>query len=218
VCAGDTVQYASDIDGAHYKWVIVPGTGGTFIGPDNTNPVYVVWNTPGTYIISVTIVTSDGQVFTCKQCVVVTPGVTAVIDFDPNYTIEDGCIQICNNTAITLNSSNSYTGIINSEWDFGDGYTTTGTVATHTYTIAGTYTITLTVHSECCSDTAQYCVTVDSLSGPDIFCISPVCGNTEGVLYCTNNNCTAYDWTVTGGTISGDSTQNCVTINWGVDL
>lgn len=97
-----------------------------------------------------------------EQCVIVT-GVTAAIS--SNYTFTNGnCINICRGSPVTFNN-NSYSNIVSSEWDFGDG--TPGAQAIgvasviHEYNVAGTYTVVLTVNSDCCSDTAQYCVIVD---------------------------------------------------------
>lgn len=214
VCVGDTVQYHTDEQGTISMWEIFAPGGGTIIGPINANPVTVVWNTPGQYIILVTVQTADGQIIKDHQCIQVEPGVTAVIG--TSYTPNNGCINVCNNTFVTFNNL-SFSGIISGDWDFGDGFTTTSTGAssvTHQYTAPGTYTVVLTAHSACCSDTAHYCVTVDALSGPDIFCISPVCGNTNGAQYCTGASCTSYNWIVNGGTIA-TQIDPCITVNWG---
>jgi hypothetical protein len=46
-------------------------------------------------------------------------------------------------------------------WSFGDGHTGTGITATHTYTVADTFTICATAYNECGSN--QYCQTVISI-------------------------------------------------------
>jgi len=45
-------------------------------------------------------------------------------------------------------------------WDFGDGATGTGITATHTYTAAGTFSVTLTVSNACDESVAEQSVTV----------------------------------------------------------
>lgn len=217
VCLGDTVDYTTDGQGTDIKWDL--NGDGTILSGQGTQTITVIWNSPGTYQVIVVIKGPDGFPLISHLCVIVEPGVTAVIGFDPGLSIVNGCIKICNNTTINFNSSGSYANIISSDWDFGDGFTTstTGSTVSHTYTTPGTYTVLLTAHSACCSDTAQYCVTVDSSSGPDIFCISPVCGGTQGVQYCTNAVCGTYNWSILGGTgtIQGPNNANCVTVNWG---
>jgi PKD repeat protein len=214
VCLGDTVKYSTVLQGT-YKWDLIGD--GTILSGAGTNEITVVWNSPGQYFVVVTVTGSDGQPISLHLCVIVEPDVTAVIGFDPNLTIFNGCIKICNNTAVTFDSNASFANIVSADWDFGDGFTasTNGGVVTHTYTTPGTYTVVLTAHSACCSDTAMYCVIVDSLSGPDIYCISPVCGGTEAVQYCTNAVCSTYSWTINGGAIPGATNQNCVTVDWG---
>jgi PKD repeat protein len=46
---------------------------------------------------------------------------------------------------ITFNASSSYENIIKYDWDFGDGTTAGGETATHSYSSAGEYNVTLTV-------------------------------------------------------------------------
>jgi hypothetical protein len=53
----------------------------------------------------------------------------------------------------------SQNGLVYS-WDFGDGTTSTDEDPTHTYTADGTYTVTLTVSSDCGSDTFTQDITI----------------------------------------------------------
>lgn len=52
----------------------------------------------------------------------------------------------------------------------------------------------------------------ETITGP-----GSVCQNSKGVVYSINNKQTGntYKWSVSGGTLAGDSTQNTVAINWG---
>jgi gliding motility-associated-like protein len=53
---------------------------------------------------------------------------------------------ICRNTPITFNSyGNTLTNVASFRWEFGDGTADAGPVATHVYTQAGTYTVSLVV-------------------------------------------------------------------------
>lgn len=57
-----------------------------------------------------------------------------------NQTVPKNCV-------VVLNASNSYdnVGIINYEWDFGDGFNGSGVTVKHAYTATGGYTVTLEV-------------------------------------------------------------------------
>ena len=55
-------------------------------------------------------------------------------------------ISLVGNTAIfNASASNDNLGITSYEWDFGDGSTGKGRIATHTYTSDGVYSVMLTV-------------------------------------------------------------------------
>jgi len=68
--------------------------------------------------------------------------------------------------SITL--SNTSTGASNWLWDFGDGTTSTMFAPNHTYSLPGTYTITLIAYDECKSDTTMSTVMLD-FTGTDDF-------------------------------------------------
>lgn len=53
------------------------------------------------------------------------------------------------NAPISLDGSGTTGSASSYQWDFGDGTTGTGITVTHIYTIAGTYTVTLTVTGSC---------------------------------------------------------------------
>jgi PKD repeat protein len=55
--------------------------------------------------------------------------------------------------------------IVNYQWDFGDGTTGTGSLPTHTYSLGGTYTVTLIVTNSQGSRNAA--TTTATISGPD---------------------------------------------------
>jgi PKD repeat protein len=61
---------------------------------------------------------------------------------------------------ITFTAEATGTEPIEFVWDFGDSITGTGSVITHSYTIAGAYTVTLTAENACGVDTVQELVVV----------------------------------------------------------
>ena len=71
--------------------------------------------------------------------------------------------------AITFDGRGSQGPIVSYTWDFGDGFSGTGAVVTHAYSMPGTYTVRLTVrdsYGRTATDTAQ--VTVSAPTRPDL--------------------------------------------------
>jgi hypothetical protein len=64
--------------------------------------------------------------------------------------------------SISFSAEASGTLPLNFTWDFGDGFTATGTSVTHTFTTAGTYTTTLTVTNDCGFATSSIVIEVRS--------------------------------------------------------
>ncbi len=60
---------------------------------------------------------------------------------------------------------NSSTMAESQTWDFGDGYFSNEVAPEHSYTLPGTYMVTLTVHNGDCSDTHSLAVVVDMSTG-----------------------------------------------------
>ncbi len=150
------------------------------------------------------------------------PKPVAAFTIAPNPT----CI---NNQPICFNAATS-TGAVNYFWDFGDGFQGTGINPCHTYSLPGTYTVTLiaignTFNSggqpprtcPACIDSIKQTVTVYTLPGPPIdSCYGPVCADEEA-KYCTPvpPGCGTYVWTVVGGTITSGQGTPCITVTWG---
>ncbi|MGE0681329.1 MAG: PKD domain-containing protein, partial [Candidatus Binatia bacterium] len=72
---------------------------------------------------------------------------------------------------VTFNGANSYDPDGNSltyAWNFGDGTTATGALVTHTYQLAGMYTVTLTVSDGQSTDSDTTTVVVTPVSVPNL--------------------------------------------------
>lgn len=79
-----------------------------------------------------------------------------VADFTANPPV-----QSIPNSTVTI-TNNSTPGAWQYLWDFGDGITSTNpTLTTHTYTLPGTYTITLSISDGVCTDTDQAIVIIN---------------------------------------------------------
>lgn len=102
---------------------------------------------PGTYTVSLTVTDIDGcsRTFTRNNYIFIN---SVMAGFAVDDTL--GC------SGGTFNFTNNSTGTgLNYLWDFGDGNTSTATNPSHTYTINGTYTVTLFVfdNNNLCQDT-----------------------------------------------------------------
>lgn len=94
----------------------------------------------------------------------------------------------CGYTIIQLtDTSHTYFGINNFQWDFGDGTIGVGKIAAHTYTTTGNYTIQLIIiGSSGCTDTISsvIAVKVDNIPDASIF---PIASGCAGKIISFNN-------------------------------
>ncbi len=102
-------------------------------------------------------------------------------------------VPICENTA--FNFSNASLNTTSYLWDFGDGNTSTTANPLHTYTSAGTYTISLTASDGFCSDVSVSTIVV----APSID--ASFISNINGLyvdFYANSTIANSYSWTVDG--------------------
>ncbi|MBT5737207.1 MAG: PKD domain-containing protein [Planctomycetes bacterium] len=132
-----------DITG--YSWNFGDGGSSTAVNPSHT------YTSAGTYTVILTATGPGGSdTATCTSCIVVTdpPPPPPVAGFTPGSAGGEA--------PVTVSFSNSSTGDISGyAWDFGDGGNSTAQNPSHTYTTAGTYSVTLTVTGPGGSDTAS---------------------------------------------------------------
>lgn len=101
-------------------------------------------------------------------------------------------------------------------WNFGDSTTSNVQNPTHTYGANGTYTVTLTLNG---TTTATHTITLGipassaTIFGPAVVCLGG--GNPPFYNYSANAQLgLTYNWTVTGGAISGVSNSDNVDVVW----
>ena len=102
-------------------------------------------------------------------------------------------------------------------WDFGDSTTSTATIASHTYALAGTYTVTLKNGTTLL---ATKSIVVTNMVTPVILGSSSVACSSGTNSYDVSNNSVVLQngqtatWSVSGGTIQGFNNQSNITVNW----
>jgi PKD repeat protein len=125
-----------DPDGtiASYSWNF--GDGSPAVAGATASHTY---SAGGTYTVTLTVVDDRGGTSQASQQVTVTP---------PNQLPVAAFTTSVSNLSVTADGSTSSDPdgtIAGYSWNFGDGATETGPLATHVYAATGTYTITLTV-------------------------------------------------------------------------
>jgi uncharacterized protein (TIGR02145 family) len=144
IVEGETIQFTdlSTNEPTEWSWNFGDGGSSTQQNPSHT------YTTAGTYHITLTVTNeADSDTEIKSGYITVTAAVIApVADFSASATeiVEGETIQF---TDLSTNEPTEWL------WNFGDGGTGHEQNPSHTYTIAGTYNITLTVTNEADSDT-----------------------------------------------------------------
>jgi PKD repeat protein len=120
--------------------------GGTPSSSTEENPV-VVYSTPGTYAVELTVTNPYGQ-GSLQIVDYITVGLPPAAGF--SYITSQGTVAFANNSQ----GADFYL------WSFGDGNTSTEAAPTHTYQNSGAYTVELTAVNECGASTLQQIVMV----------------------------------------------------------
>ncbi len=188
-CENSPVQFTSTSSATvSHRWDF--GNGDT---SSNINPVYT-YATPGTYTVTLITENSFGCTDTIVQQLTVNPSPLASFVIPP---------LICEQEDITINNTSlnaaSYT------WDFGDGNTSPDINPVHTYSTAGTYTITLIAQNSFgCTDTIVQQLTV-SPSPVASFTIPPlVCEQEHIAINNTSLSAASYTWDFGDGDTSSN--------------
>ena len=138
-------------------------------------------------------VTRGGQAL--DYTVFVDPPLPVVAAFTANYT------AACTNTNITFTNNSKNATIY--AWNFGDGTTSNLQGPTHTYSVAGTYSVKLVESNGTYSDSitqTNYITVKTALATPTI--------TLSGTTLTTTATATHYQWYKNGTAISGDTTNS----------
>ncbi len=140
------------------------GTAGSIQTSTDKNPS-VTWTTPGTYTVALRVTNATGwRDIRSGEHPVGNPGyVATTIQVNPpgapvaSFTVDPASPP----AGYEAKFSSTSTGVISTYlWDFGDGTTSAVKNTAHTYTIAGPYTVTLTVSGPNGSNQVTQTVTV----------------------------------------------------------
>lgn len=110
------------------------------------------------------------------------------------------CVQQAINFTSTSLNATAYS------WDFGDGNFSTNQNPTNTYTVSGTYTVSLVAANNCGSDTTTQVITVNNLPVAQITGPFAICSGQSIIL--TGSGGGTYQWS--GGT---NATTSSVTVS-----
>jgi PKD repeat protein len=160
-CLNSPVQFTntSTISGGTitgYSWDFGDGTGISGL----QNPQYA-YSQPGTYTVTLIVSSGDGCNDTIVGQVIVNPLPVA------NFTNlnAQGCGPI--DVQFTDSSFISSGSVVAWNWDFGDGGSSTAQNPMHTYTVSGSYPVTLSVTSDSgCVNTVTINNAVNVYPGP----------------------------------------------------
>ncbi|MEM6628567.1 MAG: PKD domain-containing protein, partial [Bacteroidota bacterium] len=165
---------SNDPDGVIQTYAWDFGDGNTGMGVTATHTYAAV----GTYTAQLTV--TDDSAATNTFAVTITvraANVAPVASFTATPTIGDAPLLV----AFDASASNDPDGTIqNYAWDFGDGTTSLGITANHTYTVAGTYTAQLTVTDDSlATNTFAVTITVNGVNVAPVasFTATPTVGN-----------------------------------------
>lgn len=191
-----TVNFTDQSTGSIDTWSWTFGDGGT---SSSQNPSHI-YNSAGTYSVSLTVSGPGGSdSYTATNYITVNPCVTPTAGFVGAPTSGD--------YPLNVTFTNQSTGATSYSWNFGDGGSSTSANPTHTYTAAGTYTVTQTVTNSCGTDqlvrTNYITVTTPPCYAPVAdFSGAPTSGDYDLLVSFTDastNSPTSWSWTFGDG-------------------
>jgi len=195
-CAPLTVNFTDLSTGDITSWSWTFGDGGSSTAQ---NPSHQ-YTSGGNYTVSLTVVGPGGSDSETKTNYI-TVNVAPTAGFVGSPTSGE--------VPLTVNFTNQSNGATSYLWNFGDTQTSTATNPSHTYTQAGTYTVTLTATNACGSDDEVKVNYITVTCTPPVadFSGSPTSGDAPLTVYFTDQSTGATSWSWDFGDGVGTSTQ-----------
>lgn len=186
VCVPMTVNFTDNsITGnvndpiTNWSWSVVPSAGVVFSSTTSEN-TSAVFNTPGTYSVTLTVTTANG----CTNNSAAGPIVINAYPYPvAAFSLNPAPPTVINIPFDILHCTNLSTGAVNYNWTFGDGGFSQLTNPDYQYTSVGVYPVQLIATNQFgCSDTAVTIVTTDAeIIFPNAF--TPNLGGPNGGYY-----------------------------------
>ncbi|WP_370089268.1 PKD domain-containing protein [Ekhidna sp.] len=193
VCYGDEVVFdnTSVGTGVTFNWNFGDGNTSSFFEPSHP------YESPGSYIVSLKVTSNDGCVRESESRVDIYSNPT------PIFIAENDCAD----EEILFSNLTDETGVSSYFWDFGDGSTSTQREPIHSYSLNGSYTVSLTVETtNGCQTTVSDEIVIYEIPVAD-FRVSNVC---DGSLSLFENESTgsikSYLWDF--GDLTNSTQQN----------
>lgn len=179
----------ADGDKLNYRWDFGDGTTGEGASATHT------YAKPGNYRATLTVEDGSGA-----ACSVAVDSVNINLNQAP-IAVAGQAVKACTGSTVTLDGSGSSEGM-KYTWDFGDGTTGTGKMASHAYTKGGNYRATLTVDdgkgTPCSVAQASVPVMINSVPMVTVNDAQPTCVGS----------------TVALGATASDADGDAVKLNW----
>jgi PKD repeat protein len=191
-CAPLSVNFANTTTNAlSFLWNFGDGGNSTI-----SNPTHI-YTLPGSYNVTLSVTTSNG----CSGQVVrnnyITVGSSPIVDF--SFTSSQGC------SPFAVQFTNLSTNFDSCFWNFGDGFTSTQTNPSHTYTGDGTFNVSLQCWGNGCSKTKSVQNAVSVTRSKALFSANPRVGCPPLIVNFTNfstGNQLSYFWEFGDGNTS----------------
>ena len=177
VCTDNTTQLTNTSTGAtSYSWNFGDATTSTATSPSKT------YAAAGTYVVTLTSSTSNNCKATVQNTVVVSPA--PVASFSAN--------EVCLGAATQFN--NTSTNATSASWTFGDATSSTQLFPSHTYGVANSYTVNLSVMAgNGCTSNASKTVVVNANPTAN-FTASNACQGNMVNISNTSSGADSYEW------------------------
>ena len=182
ICAGETVTLEATSGGGTYSWSPAAGLSCT----DCPNPTA---NPTATTTYTVTVDDGNGCVGTAMAVVNVIDGPLA------DFNAADGCVS----QAISFtNTSTNDASVMEWVWDFGDNSSTQDRDPSHTYLLAGNYTVTLEARTaNGCISTHSQTLTIVGEVDPQLGADQSICQGGGAQLQASGG--VSYQWSPADG-------------------
>jgi hypothetical protein len=210
-----TVNSSTVCQGSPATITATPGTPGTY---------NYVWTVPAGVTDPGNVATFTSAVAGTYSAVITNTATTCVsalasgtVTVDPLITVTVNSPAVCQGMPATITATPGTPGTYNYIWTVPAGVTDPGNVATFTSAVAGTYSVVITsTTGTCVSAPTSGTVAINPLPTPDITGPDPVCESVDGsteIYSTTNVSGNTYNWTVVGGTFTGQGT-NQIAVIW----